>query len=43
MKVKDDAENQSSEETDKYEKLLVNPTVLKLLEARGKMDCGGLD
>ncbi len=43
MKAKDDAENQSSEETDKYEELLVNPTILKLLEARGKMNCGGLD
>lgn len=32
----------SSGETDKYEELLVNPTLLKLAEQRGNIDCGGL-
>ena len=33
----------SSSETDRYEELLVNPTVLTLLRRRGELDCGGLD
>ncbi len=33
----------SAEETDRYEELLVNPTVLTLLRRRGEIDCGGLD
>ena len=35
--------NNSSEETDKYEELLVNPTLLKLASQRGNIDCGGLN
>ena len=35
--------NNSSHETDKYEELLVNPTLLKLTTQRGNIDCGGLD
>ena len=36
--------NEHSEaETDRYEELLVNPTVLKLLTQRGDIDCGGLE
>ena len=33
----------SSAESDKYEELIVNPSVLKLLSQRGNIDCGGLD
>ncbi len=40
---KEKTENSSSGETDKYEELLVNPTLLKLAEQRGNIDCGGLE
>lgn len=33
----------SSSESDKYEELLVNPTLLKLASQRGNIDCGGLE
>jgi hypothetical protein len=33
----------SASESDKYEELLVNPTLLKLASQRGNIDCGGLD
>ena len=36
-------ENASSSESDKYEELIVNPTLVKLLTQRGNIDCGGLD
>jgi hypothetical protein len=32
----------SAPESDKYEELLVNPTLLTLLTQRGDIDCGGL-
>ena len=32
----------SASETDRYEELLVNPTLLKLSSQRGNIDCGGL-
>ncbi|HXE58749.1 MAG TPA: hypothetical protein VNK43_12170 [Gemmatimonadales bacterium] len=32
----------SSSESDRYEELLVNPTVITLLRQRGEIDCGGL-
>ena len=32
----------SSSESDRYEELLVNPTLLKLAAQRGNIDCGGL-
>ena len=32
----------SSSESDKYEELLVNPTLLKCATQRGEIDCGGL-
>jgi hypothetical protein len=31
----------STSESDKYEELLVNPSVLKLVTQRGNIDCGG--
>jgi hypothetical protein len=33
----------SSAESDRYEELLVNPTLLKLASPRGNIDCGGLE
>ena len=36
-------EGASSGDTDKFEELLVNPTLLKLSGQRGDIDCGGLD
>ncbi len=33
----------SSSDTDRYEELLVNPTLLTLASQRGNIDCGGLD
>jgi hypothetical protein len=32
----------SSDESDRYEELLVNPTLLLLARQRGDIDCGGL-
>src|SRR4029453_14608684 len=34
-------QNSSSSESDKYEELIVNPTLLKLVTQRGNIDCGG--
>jgi hypothetical protein len=33
----------SSSESDRYEELLVNPTLIKLASQRGDIDCGGLE
>ena len=33
----------SAPESDRYEELLVNPTLLTLTRQRGDIDCGGLD
>ena len=33
--------NTSSSESDKYEALIVNPTLLTLVSQRGDIDCGG--
>lgn len=33
----------SDSESDRYEELLVNPTLLTLATQRGNIDCGGLD
>lgn len=41
--VKSDVKAQSSAESDRYEELIVNPTLLKLLSQRGNIDCGGLE
>ncbi len=34
-------QNASSPESDRYEELIVNPTLLTLVQARGDTDCGG--
>lgn len=41
--VKSEVKVQSSAESDRYEELIVNPTLLKLLTQRGNIDCGGLE
>ncbi len=33
----------SSSESDKYEEIIVNPTLLTLLRQRGEIDCGGVE
>ena len=38
-----DLANASSSESDKYEELLVNPTLLTLVRQRSNIDCGGLE
>src|SRR5262249_38562964 len=43
MKQRNDIKNVSSNESDKYEELLVNPTLIKLASQRGNIDCGGLE
>ena len=40
---KGDLQNASSSESDKYEELIVNPTLLKLVTQRGNIDCGGAE
>lgn len=35
--------NASDSESDKYEELFVNPTILKIAGQRGSLDCGGLN
>ena len=42
MKSRDAAEA-SSPESDRYEELLVNPTLITLSSQRGNIDCGGLE
>ena len=38
-----DLMNNSSSESDKYEEIIVNPTLLKLVIQRGNIDCGGTE
>ncbi len=40
---RDDLNDSSSSDSDTYEELLVNPTILKIAKQRGDIDCGGLD
>lgn len=43
MSSKSDTAGASSSESDKYEELLVNPTLLTLVKQRGDIDCGGAE
>ncbi len=43
FKQRESMADSSSSETDKFEELLVNPTLLKLASQRGNIDCGGLN
>ena len=40
---REDVSDASAGESDRYEELLVNPTLLLLARQRGEIDCGGLD
>lgn len=40
---RDEVADASTAESDHYEELLVNPTLLTLAGQRGAIDCGGLD
>lgn len=42
-RAKSNTSDASSSESDRYEELLVNPTLLKLASQRGNIDCGGLE
>ena len=42
-KSKSNTVGASSSESDRYEELLVNPSLIKLTSQRGNIDCGGLD
>jgi hypothetical protein len=43
LRERPDLADASSSESDRYEELLVNPTLLTLARQRGEIDCGGLD
>ena len=43
MRSKAGTEGASAEESDRYEELIVNPTLLRLTTQRGEIDCGGLN
>jgi hypothetical protein len=42
MRSRPDLRDASSSDSDRYEELLVNPTLLTLATRRGNIDCGGL-
>ena len=42
MRQREGLEGASGAESDRYEELLVNPTLLTLARQRGEIDCGGL-
>jgi hypothetical protein len=42
MRSRPDLRDASSSDSDRYEELLVNPTLLTLATQRGDIDCGGL-
>ena len=41
--VKPGLEGASGSDSDRYEELIVNPTILKLVKQRGDIDCGGAE
>lgn len=43
LKERSGISGSSASESDKYEELIVNPTLLKLTTQRGNIDCGGLN
>ncbi len=42
FKQREQTSNSSSSDSDKFEELLVNPTLLTIARQRGNIDCGGL-
>ena len=43
FRQRDGLDGASAGESDKYEELILNPTLLKAAAQRGNIDCGGLD
>ena len=43
LRERPDLADASSGDSDRYEELLVNPTLITLARQRGEIDCGGLD
>jgi len=43
LRERPDLAGASSSESDRYEELLVNPSLITLARQRGEIDCGGLD
>ena len=43
LRSRSDLQQLGSNESDRYEEIIVNPTLLTLLTQRGNIDCGGLD
>lgn len=43
MRERDHLAGASTPESDRYEELLVNPTLVTLLKQRGAIDCGGFE
>jgi hypothetical protein len=43
LATREELDGASSPESDRYEELLVNPTLLTLTTQRGDIDCGGLE
>lgn len=41
LRERPDLADASSSESDRYEELLVNPTLITLARQRGEIDCGG--
>ncbi len=41
LRSRDDVQLLGSNESDQYEEIIVNPTLIKLLTQRGNIDCGG--
>ena len=41
LRSRADIQLMGSNESDRYEELIVNPTLLKMLAQRGNIDCGG--
>jgi len=41
LRQREQLRNASSSESDRYEELIVNPTLLTLVRQRGDIDCGG--
>ena len=42
LRSRADVQLLGSDESDKYEEIIVNPTLLKLVTQRGNIDCGGV-
>jgi hypothetical protein len=43
LRQRPDLRDASEAESDRYEELIVNPTLLTLARQRGEIDCGGLE